>query len=194
MKLRVIGDVHGKIAEYLAICSECDRSVQVGDMGFGFQGVYLPSNEIINHKFIRGNHDDPQACREHPYWIKDGTYEDGIMYIGGAWSIDYEYRREGISWWRDEELSSEELYELIDVAEKVKPKIMVTHDAPMGVIPELFHCESIHTRTQSALETIRQLVKLEVWIFGHWHQNRDKVIDGTRFICLAELAYIDLEI
>ena len=37
MKLRVIGDVHGKIAEYLAICSECDRSVQLGDMGLGFQ-------------------------------------------------------------------------------------------------------------------------------------------------------------
>ena len=72
---RVIGDVHGNIAEYLAICSECDRSVQLGDMGLGFKGVYLPSDEVMNHKFIRGNHDDPAACREHPYFIKDGNVQ-----------------------------------------------------------------------------------------------------------------------
>ena len=64
-----------------------------------------------------------------------------IMYIGGAWSIDYEYRREGISWWRDEETIVGGIIELIDVAEKVKPKIIVKHDTPMGVIPELFHCK-----------------------------------------------------
>ena len=75
-------------------------------MGLGFSGVYLPHDEVMNHKFIRGNHDDPQACREHPYWIKDGLIENDIMYIGGAWSIDREYRTEGVSWWRDEELSS----------------------------------------------------------------------------------------
>ena len=191
MKLRVIGDVHGKIAEYLAICSECDRSVQLGDMGLGFKGVYLPSDEVMNHKFIRGNHDDPQACREHPYWIKDGLIENDIMYIGGAWSIDY--RTEGVSWWRDEELSYEELDKLINIAEIAKPRVMVTHDCPTSVLDKIFgYPYIIKTRTGQAFDTILELCKPKLWIFGHHHLNKDKVIDGTRFICLAELAYIDL--
>jgi hypothetical protein len=196
MKIRFVGDVHGKIGEYLAICSECKESVQVGDMGLGFKGVYLPHDEIMNHRFIRGNHDDPNACAVHPYWIPDGSYdyEKGIMYIGGAWSIDHAYRIEGVSWWRDEEVSTERLYEMIDFAERVKPKIMITHDFPEGVITELFFNTPIRTRTQSALEMIRQVIKPELWIGGHWHFSVDKVIDGTRFICLNELQYIDLEI
>jgi hypothetical protein len=34
--------------------------------------------------------------------------------------------------------------------------------------------------------------KPETWIFGHWHLSFDKVISGTRFICLNELDAIDL--
>jgi len=31
-------------------------------------------------------------------------------------------------------------------------------------------------------------------IFGHWHSNADEVIDGTRFICLNELSYCDIDV
>ena len=193
MKYRFIGDCHGKIAEYLAICSGCERSVQVGDMGLGFKGVYLPHDEVISHRFVRGNHDDPNACAEHPYWIEDGTYKDGIMYIGGAWSIDREYRTEGVSWWRDEELSMEELNNIVDMAVKNKPRVMVTHDCPTSVLDKIFgYPYIIKTRTGQALDTILELCKPKLWIFGHHHKDVDKVIDGTRFICLNELSFIDL--
>jgi hypothetical protein len=35
--------------------------------------------------------------------------------------------------------------------------------------------------------------KPKLWIFGHWHVPFDEVIAGTRFICLPELAYIDID-
>jgi hypothetical protein len=35
--------------------------------------------------------------------------------------------------------------------------------------------------------------KPDLWIFGHWHCDADEVIDGTRFICLNELSYVDVD-
>ena len=92
-----------------------------------------------------------------------------------------------------EELSYEELDKLINIAEIAKPRVMVTHDCPTSVLDKIFgYPYIIKTRTGQALDTILELCKPKLWIFGHHHLNKDKVIDGTRFICLAELAYIDL--
>ena len=33
-RVDIIGDVHGKIAEYSQLTKNCDYSIQVGDMGF----------------------------------------------------------------------------------------------------------------------------------------------------------------
>ena len=191
MKYRFIGDVHGKIGQYLAVTDGVERSVQVGDMGLGFDGVVLPKLE--NHKFIRGNHDSPSACLNHPNWIHDGTYKDGIFYCGGAWSIDYALREENVSWWRDEEVSTEKLNELVDFISIKRPKIMVTHDCPYGVVKELFGITPYKTKTQMFLEAVREISTPDIHIFGHWHHNVDRVINGTRYICLNELSYIDLD-
>ena len=52
--MRFIGDVHGKMGDYLHITDGCAESIQVGDFGAGF--VPLPSLDL-RHRFIRGNHD-----------------------------------------------------------------------------------------------------------------------------------------
>jgi len=33
----------------------------------------------------------------------------------------------------------------------------------------------------------------KLWVFGHHHKSFDKVIDGTRFVCLAELEVMILD-
>ena len=58
----IIGDVHGKINEYLQLIKNRKHSIQLGDFGVGFVDIpELP----INHRFIRGNHDNPELlnCR-----------------------------------------------------------------------------------------------------------------------------------
>lgn len=186
--MRYIGDVHGKVDRYLPLTYGVD-SIQVGDMGVGFRDI--PTLSPTN-RFIRGNHDNPEECRSHPNWIKDGTVEDDTMFIGGAWSIDQAYRIEGVSWWRDEELSIADFDHMINVALISRPRVMITHDCPKSVVVPLFRREPIKTRTQQALDVILTACKPELWIFGHWHEDQDMVIDGTRFICLGELSYVDL--
>lgn len=186
--IRFIGDVHGDPKAYLRAIGDAERSIQVGDFGLGFTRMPVAGP---GHRFIRGNHDCPSLCRERPDWIADGTIEDGMMFIGGATSIDREYRIEGVSWWPDEQLSTPQLERMVDLYQRHRPRIMVTHECPASVARELFlrHYKlAIEDRsdTREAFEVMLSIARPEVWIFGHWHEWRDKVIDGTRFICLPE--------
>ena len=191
MKTRFIGDIHGKIGEYLALTDSCEQSVQVGDFGYGF--IDIP--EIPpQHRFIRGNHDNPSLVKQSPNWIPDGTREGNILYIGGAWSIDQSYRIEGKSWWVDEQCSYEELDRFLTEAYSNPPQIVVSHDCPGLAVPYLFGKESIQTRTGQALSALWQMYKPKLWLHGHWHNDIVKEINGTRFICLNELSYIDIDL
>jgi len=204
--MRFIGDVHGKYDRYKKIIENCEGSVQVGDMGVGFfvedyhtgrRALANPPYDAMvagNHRFIRGNHDNPNTCRNHTQWIPDGKVENDILFVGGAWSIDRDYRTEGLNWWSDEQLSISEFQVVIDTACTIQPKIIVSHDCPLSVVPHLFNKEPIRTCTQQALDVILEDCRPEIWIFGHWHQNVDVVFGGTRFICLDELCYIDLDV
>jgi predicted phosphodiesterase len=206
--MRFIGDVHGKYNQYKNIIVDCPASIQVGDMGVGFKKWH--GGELIfdknppfdamahgNHRFIRGNHDNPNVCRNHKFWIADGTVENDMMFIGGADSIDKAWRTEGISWWADEQLSMADWNVCFDTYVRNKPRIMVTHDCPRQIYPHLHShhvFENADDITSRSLDFIFNEWKPEIWIFGHHHKSFDQVIDGTRFICLNELEFIDLEV
>lgn len=187
--IRIIGDIHGKTMEYGKLLHNVESSIQIGDFGFGFSRI--PSFPT-KHRFIRGNHDSPEMCRKSPNWIPDGTLEDGKLFIGGGFSIDQHLRVEGISWWRDEELSIRELDVIIDLAFRMKPSILITHEAPPEAINQMFSVNHIPSRTSQALSVIFSEVKPKLWIFGHWHENRYTRIGETSFICLGELNHVDL--
>lgn len=187
--IRFIGDTHAKWEQYLPLTEGVD-SVQVGDFGIGFRPV---PDLNPRARFIRGNHDNPEMARAHPNWIADGTVENDIMYIGGALSIDQAHRVEGVSWWRDEELSIAEWNRIINIANFTKPRVIVTHDCPESVIPDLFtNALPVCSITQQALDIILEQNAPDIWIFGHWHYSKDVTIGKTRFICLNECEYIDL--
>jgi predicted phosphodiesterase len=176
-------------------------------MGVGFgQGDYWHESldemlQAANARFIRGNHDNPNTCKTMNSWICDGLVENDIIYVGGAWSIDYRWRTMGLDLWEDEELSHTELNRIIDVYDLVRPRIMVTHDCPEVASLELFikngnalaGTTQFKTRTAAALQAMFEIHQPELHIFGHWHGDRDQVIDGTRFICLNEMSYCDVD-
>lgn len=188
--VRYIGDVHGKIAQYLGLLDDCENSVQVGDFGAGFVNLPILADQ---HRFIRGNHDDPAVCRAHSNWIPDLTVEGKTMYIGGAFSIDYRLRTEGVNFWSDEELSYAEFDKAIELYSEVKPDVMVTHDGPSIILCEhIFRVRNIPSRTGTALQNMFDIHRPSVWIHGHWHIDSRKVVLGCDFISLGELSYIDI--
>lgn len=131
-----IGDVHGKTSKltHKLLGPEFynKRAFQLGDMGIGFHGVTLRKFPRKYFLWIRGNHDRPDWCREHPNYAGDFGYleEESLFFLGGAWSIDKDWRTPGESWWEDEELSYKELDEAYQLYVRVKPRIVATHEAP----------------------------------------------------------------
>lgn len=203
--IRFIGDVHGKWARYKKLIKGVPRSIQVGDFGIGF---YNPRTETYSrpphnamakgdHKFIRGNHDNPTQCRSHPFWLKDGAYvDDSIFCIGGALSIDKHLRTEGWNWWADEELCYAEFLELIQAYEEAKPKVVVTHECPEAVMSRVLnrYKYDFPSITRQFLDNLLHVHKPDLWIHGHWHLDHHTVFEGVEFIGLGELSYVDIEV
>lgn len=211
MITRVIGDVHGHFDRYKKIITDIPRSIQVGDMGVGFRKTQGPreGEEYSNpphyamvradHRFIRGNHDNPGPCSRHSQWIPDGTIENDVMFIGGALSIDRAWRVEGYSWWPDEELSAQALRTMVDIYATTRPRVMITHECPESVADEILKAHNLTkfndpSRTRQAFQSMIEIHQPELWVHGHWHISSDRVLNGTRFICLAELEYRDIDI
>ena len=205
MKIRLVGDIHSKFNLYKNVVSDCDYSIQLGDFGVGYRtdgGIEFDmmvkewQHSNPNHKFFRGNHDNLSVCKHMPNFISDGTYlkEYDIFCCGGAWSIDYHMNTEGINCWPDEELTYKEFEIVIEAYEKVKPRIMLTHDCPQSVVYPMFKAQYIEeTITRMALDTMFSIHQPEYWIHGHWHFHRRETINGTKFVCLEELQYMDIE-
>ncbi|MCP4315722.1 MAG: hypothetical protein GY789_06795 [Hyphomicrobiales bacterium] len=207
--VRFIGDVHGKFEQYVSLIEGVDASIQVGDMGLGFfapspDGVTAPPEPRFdvmrregNHRFIRGNQDDPTACAQHCLCIADGHSEGDMFFCGGALSVNLKDRTKGLNWWPDEELSEPELARIREKYLDERQPIMVTHDCPHAIAKAILSHNNIDkgvaiSRTRQAFQRMWEQYKPQIWVFGHWHMSMDALISGTRFICLAELEPIDI--
>lgn len=203
--MRVIGDIHAgrktHLQRYNDIKNSSEKSFQVGDFGFGFYdetySEFLPIKEILRPTdyYILGNHDDPVLGRSLPNHIESGNEIDGIFVVNGARSSDRMNRIEGRDWWEREEHTREELYNICDKWEESSAEIVISHDCPSDIYR---YMEGHHSRetnfsiTSSLLSAMFYMRKPKLWIFGHHHQSFSEVIEGTRFICLDELEYIDI--
>jgi len=201
MKRVFVGDLHGdwRVLNQLLQHYKKAKIIQIGDLGLGFAShfnvetgkpYYDGDPELPdNFRFIRGNHDNPETCRQYPNYIGDYGFdqETNAFYISGAWSFDQAYRTQGLDWWVDEELSYQELQKAIDLYTEIKPNIVFSHTCP-AIIAKTFlmnHKYEYHAdRTEAALETMWKIHQPRLWLFGHWHRNFDKTVLNTRFFCL----------
>lgn len=192
-----IGDVHGKFDQYHRIIEKCDESIQVGDFGIGFPH-YKHVNIKGNHRFLRGNHDNPEVCRKHPNYLGDwGTiFGKKLFFISGAWSIDAKWRTVGSTWWEDEQINESEYPYIVKKYENMLPEIFVSHDGPTDAIFQILgsHKEIIKTRTSNLLQILFDIHKPKLWVFGHYHVPLDVVIKDTRFVCLPELKTLEVKL
>jgi hypothetical protein len=205
--IKIIGDVHGKTGDYKRLVRNMppgQRSIQVGDMGIGFHGVRLHQMSD-DHKFFRGNHDNPAKCKASRHYLGDYGFipQDNLFWIAGAFSIDRLWRTPMETWWPDEELSYPELADAISLYERVKPKYVSSHEAPQAAASILLaklmgpyftaKADCMMSRTAGALQTMLDLHQPKEWVFGHYHVNDRFFFRNTKFTCVPELGVYDLE-
>ncbi len=204
-----IGDNHGAFPTYLHVLFKMqhkrgrkgvDCSLQLGDMGIGFwdKGEFSKdgkkwSPEIdLNHKFIRGNHDDPGLCRQHLNYLGEWGFlsAPNIFHVSGGFSIDWQSRIPGMTWWKDEELNKEEMEKVLIDYELNKPKIVVSHECPLEIKKDVVTNKwklEVDSRTETLLQAMFEIHQPDEWIFGHHHQYKEIDKNGTHFVCLDEL-------
>lgn len=202
MDILVTGDVHGAFKRLNALINKykhrLDLIICCGDFG------YWPSHSD-GHMSIKtygipllwcdGNHEDHWALQDRTsneivkdvfYMPRGSTYnlKDGrtIMFIGGADSIDKEYRTLGIDWFPDEVITQKDLMNLPDI----KVDIFITHTCPLEIHHILArHYEKEKEPSNHALSSLWQIYKPDLWIFGHWHYYHEGKIGDTKWYALS---------
>ncbi|AXH72579.1 MAG: phosphoesterase [Caudoviricetes sp.] len=190
--MRFIGDIHAKYEQYAHIKNQSEKSLQVGDFGWGFSPV--PDNLFNeNDRYILGNHDHPQLGRENKHHLESGNEWEGIFPVNGAMSTDKHLRISGRDWWPEEEHTTDEFYKICDMWENSRCDILVAHDCPSD-ISHIFnsHHSRDRSKTKDMLSSLIYIRKPKIMIFGHHHVPVDELHDNVRYICLPELGYIDL--
>ena len=147
MKIRIIGDVHGKYGEYLNITDGAEYSIQVGDMGFNYD--HMKGLDPLHHTFFGGNHDNYDIIKDVSHC--HGNY--GMRHLGngavgpvfeyffirGAYSVDKKYRTPGLSWWEEEELSYKTADRCLQNYNRLvnhynrPPELVLSHDCPSSL-------------------------------------------------------------
>lgn len=155
-----VGDLHGDIGDAKRVVEKCrdlgiKTIIQLGDFGIYKSdqrflrklNVSLTKNGIMLY-FIDGNHEDFPYLYSFPV-IESGTRpimsnithlprgfvfswgELNLMSLGGAFSVDKDFRTEGIDWFEFQEvLSRNDIEGAIRNASGKKIDILLTHDSP----------------------------------------------------------------
>jgi hypothetical protein len=182
----LIGDTHGKVLLYQDLIRDEEESIQLGDFGFAREHLWHSHHiDPVKHKVLPGNHDST-LFKYAPHSLGDfGIYKD-YFFVRGADSIDKMYRKFGVDWWPDEELDWKEWNACLDLYEKTKPDIVLSHDCPSVAKKLMFHYDE-KSFTNRGLQEMFEIHQPEMWFFGHYHKSVQEVLGKTLFICLDEL-------
>ena len=200
MKLKVIGDVHGRLDAWSKLTAgivKPDVCITLGDMGWAHPDMI--DRRANGTLVVPGNHDHPPEIYPKCY-LPDYGEVPGIprsFYVRGAWSIDKAYRIPGRDWFPEEQLNDVELAKAYESYIEAKPRVVFTHEAPCDVMNQMIidgHVKLMmgdkrvsYNRTNMALQVMYDAHHPEIWVFGHYHTSVDVVIGDTRFRCLDEL-------
>ena len=224
--IRLIGDVHGIVTArmrgrtYFNLIQDAQYTVQLGDFGFDYRP--LSKVDATRHRIIAGNHEHYEAIDsgKFPHFLGDfGIHsiplEEGefkFFFIRGAYSIDKHLRAENLDWFRQEELNYEQATQAVKLYEATKPDIVMSHECPREILPFISRSGKVFdpSYTQKLLQTLYEIHRPKLWIFGHHHRNWKLYYSGvgqtitgvtidngprptTVFVCLNELGYLDID-
>lgn len=206
------GDTHGninKISKILNIMTKKDILIVLGDFGFVWNNESNKNLDILEKTnikilFVDGNHENFDMLktyktvkrygnsvgliRKNIFWLKRGNIYKikgkSFLAIGGAFSVDKNYRIQNISWWSDEEINNAEITNTFENLVKYGNKVdyVLTHTCPKFLIDKMFGLDFKNDANSNFFNTLYTLIDFKHWYFGHFHED----IDYKNFSCLYE--------
>ncbi len=195
----VTGDVHGQFSRLNELISRhkklLDLVICCGDFGYWPKQIPITVKSPVPVLWCDGNHEDHWALQNREsdevapnvfYMPRGSTYEldDGrtMLFMGGADSIDKQWRTLGYDWFPDELIKDADL---MNLPEK-KIDIFITHTCPAELVHDMLklYPEKQYEPSNQALSSLWDIYKPELWFFGHWHQYGQGVMMGTKWYAL----------
>lgn len=180
---------------------KCDYVIICGDFGnvWSNSEEELYWRKWLNDKnfttlWVDGNHENFDLLEQFPIsewnggkvqYINDSVIRlmrgqvytiDGFKFftMGGATSIDKQYRVEGKSWWKQEIPSQEEFNEALNNLEKHDWEVdfVISHTAPMKIMEDMCYIKE-NNPLNSFFNLLMNDLKYKHWYFGHFHDDID---------------------
>lgn len=158
-------------------------------------------DKLSSYEIEKWNGGKIQKIREHVIHLMRGeVYEidnKSFFCLGGARSVDKDYRIVGKSWWEEEIPSEEEKLHALDNLAKRNWEVdyILTHECPSNIRDEIGVSINIDFKYDGfsvwLMENIEQKTKFKHWFFGHHHQDI-RCLGDFKFTCLFNNIY-DLE-
>lgn len=212
----IAGDWHGETSwAFKAVKAAHDAGIktifQLGDFGiFGGSGEkYRRKLDMLCGRLgvtivvVDGNHEDHVRIANLP------VREDGLrifapriliaprgwrwtinnttfVALGGANSIDREWRTPNVSWWEQEQISMGDVYRTIEGG---YADVMLAHDCPEGVNIPMNHRDSDWTKqgiayanqSRATMRAAVDGVRPSMFFHGHYHVYYDKFVTLGNF-------------
>lgn len=123
----------------------------------------------------------------HSFFTMGGGKSHDIQYgILNPWDEDFEerylmycgmgvpFRVNHQSWWKEEMPSEEEYQQARAVLEKENWMVdyIITHSAPSSLVDRIGGGAYNHDQLTDFLETVKNKVRFQRWLFGHYHDNQ----------------------
>lgn len=195
-KIMVIGDVHGNFSEMNTLINRRQPKIVLacGDFGYwprvkqyrdGYGRIVKMTKPRVGNTQVHwcdGNHEDHESLKSAPedgqiwpnvFYHRRGstwTLPDGrvILFVGGAESVDKNFRKPGWDWFPEESITQAD----IDALPDIKIDMVISHTCPMEFQMQnnpYFHNPERGSRM--ALSIVLEKYKPKEWFFGHWHTH-----------------------
>jgi len=201
--MKIIGSVNGKVKEYIDLIRDEQSSIQLGDIVSNERAILLEKDRLDrnHHSFSMGHHARLLGGRDE---VDEVPYQGYLAHYGAkTWTIGNHYRYGfWVSGGDSEKVYQRYSQELdtskqIDCIKKYKTvhstsglDFFVSHEAPSEIAKKVGYNRV--TATSHMLQHMLSLHKPKIWLFGKYQKSFNEVIDGVRFIGLAELEAISI--
>lgn len=190
-KICLIGDVHGHVRNYKDIIDDFNgHTIQLGDFGFKMEhDWFLKYIDYSKNKILFGNHEYWPYISNKLYTFGYYSYDkkNDIMLIAGGLSIDKDFRTIGVDYFSEEEMSYKFTMRCLNLYKKFKPRIVLSHSAPLEIYDFLNFTKIYNSSTSVLLSELFNCHEPEQWIFAHYHKSLSVTIKKTKFIGLNTL-------
>ena len=141
----------------------------------------VPSMKLVYDEDVCGDVYMEEAWPQIRYFKDWGIYTLGkyrVAVIGGAYSVDKEYRLiRGASWFEDEQLSVDEMLECTRDFMGEEVDLVLSHTCPICWEPtdlflSMIDQSSVDKSMELFLEELAKVFRWKVWCFGHYHADR----------------------